>query len=137
MPTRRSKDRAAPAGAPLALALAVRACYEGRLRQEDLAAELGVHQTKVSKWATGVMRPTVDDIAAIEDACGRSRGFVLALSGHISTAGVVESRRHLAKVARAEAYALAAEKGGTADLRDTVRKRGRSRPRPGATKSGD
>ena len=117
----------------LLLPQAVRRCYEGRLRQEDVAQALGVHQSKVSKWATGTMRPTVEEISALEDACGRSRGFVLALAGLVTKAGVSEGLRELNELTRGGHYALAAERGGRADLSDVVRRSGRARPRRGAT----
>ena len=130
-----SGKRQQQSSAPLLLPQAVRRCYEGRLRQEDVAQALGVHQSKVSKWATGTMRPSVEEISAMEDACGRSRGFILALAGLVTTAGVSEGLQELTQLTRDGHYALAAERGGRADLADVVRRSGRARPRRGAARA--
>ncbi|HEY1119935.1 MAG TPA: helix-turn-helix transcriptional regulator [Acidimicrobiales bacterium] len=62
---------------------AIRHAYAGRLRQIDLAAKLGVDQTAISRWSRGTSRPQLEEIAAIEAACDRPRGFVLRLAGFV------------------------------------------------------
>lgn len=81
---------AAPTAAPAghadrrqALASAIRAAYAGRLTQRELAGHLGVAQNTVSRWATGEVEPRLDDIAAIEVACGLVNGHILRASGYV------------------------------------------------------
>lgn len=66
-----------------ALAAAIRAAYTGRLTQRELAGHLGVAQNTVSRWATGEVEPRLDDIAAIEVACGLVNGHILRASGYV------------------------------------------------------
>lgn|GEM_PF-1979164 len=66
-----------------ALAEAIRAAYSGRLTQRELAGHLGVAQNTVSRWATGEVEPRLDDIAAIEVACGLVNGHILRSSGYV------------------------------------------------------
>ncbi len=37
--------------------------------QEDLAQELGVHQSTLSRWASGKQRPDIDYILKLRDIC--------------------------------------------------------------------
>lgn len=66
-----------------ALAAAIRSAYTGRLTQRELAGHLGVAQNTVSRWATGEVEPRLDDIAAIEVACGLVNGHILRASGYV------------------------------------------------------
>jgi len=76
----RVKDRAASQ-----LAVAIRAAYAARLTQTELAGRLGVAQNSISRWSTGEVEPRLDDIAAIEDACGLARGHILRAAGFVAT----------------------------------------------------
>ncbi|MEY4173251.1 MAG: helix-turn-helix protein [Actinomycetota bacterium] len=67
------------------LAAAIRAAYASRLTQTELASVLGVAQNTISRWSTGEVEPRLDDIAAIEDACGLSRGHILRAAGFVAT----------------------------------------------------
>jgi transcriptional regulator with XRE-family HTH domain len=78
--TGRSKDRGSSP-----LASAIRAAYSSRLTQTELAAVLGVAQNTISRWSTGEVEPRLDDIAAIEDACGLTRGHVLRAAGYVAS----------------------------------------------------
>lgn len=62
---------------------AIRRAYAGRYTQADLARALGVDQTTVSSWSRGNSRPTLEQLAALEDACDRPLGFVLRLAGFV------------------------------------------------------
>ena len=73
-----------PSGSRPALAHAIRAAYSGRLTQRELAGHLGVAQNTVSRWATGEVEPRLDDIAAIERACGLVPGHVLRAAGYVA-----------------------------------------------------
>lgn len=77
----------APRGVLVAppLASAIRAAYTGRLTQTELASVLGVAQNTISRWSTGEVEPRLDDIAAIEDACGLARGHILRAAGYVAT----------------------------------------------------
>lgn len=70
---------------------AIRQAYTGRLRQIDLAERLGVDQTAISRWARGANRPQLEELAAIEEACGRPRGYILRLAGFVDEIVDVES----------------------------------------------
>lgn len=65
------------------LGSAIRTAYRGRLTQVELADYLGVAQNTVSRWSTGEVEPTLEQIAAIEDACGVDRGFILRAAGYV------------------------------------------------------
>ncbi len=71
---------------PLSLPDAVRAAYDGRLTQAELADAVGVRQNTVSRWATGRLRPTLEDLANIEQACDRPLGFILRAAGFVGDA---------------------------------------------------
>ena len=62
---------------------AIRSVYGGRFTQVELAARLGVAQNTVSRWSTGDIEPSLDDIARIEDVCGVPRGLVLRTAGYV------------------------------------------------------
>lgn len=62
----------------------------GPLTQEQLGERAGVGQPAVSRWERGDGAPTVVQIAAIEDAAGRGRGFVLRAAGYVDEVTTVE-----------------------------------------------
>lgn len=78
----RSRDRAASS-----LAAAIRSAYSSRLTQTELAGVLGVAQNTISRWSTGEVEPRLDDISAIEDACGLTRGHILRAAGYVASDG--------------------------------------------------
>ena len=65
------------------LGAAVRSAYLGRFTQAELAARLGVAQNTISRWSTGDVKPSLQDVARIEDACDVPRGFVLRSAGYV------------------------------------------------------
>jgi transcriptional regulator with XRE-family HTH domain len=75
----RTRERLAPP-----LAAAIRAAYAATLTQTELANVLGVAQNTISRWSTGEVEPRLDDIAAIEDACGLTRGHILRAAGYVA-----------------------------------------------------
>lgn len=101
----------------MSLGEAIKVAY-GRTTQDDIAKRIGTTQPTVSKWVRGETDPNFDQVAAIEDACDRPRGFILRLAGYVvDPVGVLdaidndaeiseESRamlRHLYEGARARA----------------------------------
>lgn len=62
----------------------------GAMTQRQLAAALRVDQSKVSRWERGIMEPTLDEIAAIEKATGRPRGWILVACGSVGDVASVE-----------------------------------------------
>jgi transcriptional regulator with XRE-family HTH domain len=62
---------------------AIRSVYAGRYTQVELAARLGVAQNTVSRWSTGDIEPSLDDIARIEDLCDVPRGVILRRAGYV------------------------------------------------------
>jgi len=62
---------------------AIRSVYAGRFTQVELAARLGVAQNTVSRWSTGDIEPSLDDIARIEDLCDVPRGVILRRAGYV------------------------------------------------------
>lgn len=65
------------------LGAAIRSAYQGRFTQSQLAARLGVAQNTISRWSTGDVKPSLQDVARIEDACDVPRGFVLRSAGYV------------------------------------------------------
>jgi transcriptional regulator with XRE-family HTH domain len=53
----------------------------GSMKQDALARAVGVDQPTISKWERGTVRPSLDDIARVEKATGRARGWVLIAAG--------------------------------------------------------
>lgn len=48
-------------------------------------------QARISRWKNGEVVPSPVELAALEDACGRQRGFVLRLAGLVEDAKTVRS----------------------------------------------
>lgn len=67
--------------APMPLHEAIRTAYAGRARQEDIADKIGINQSQISRWSRGENLPTLEQLAQIEDAAGRPRGFILNAAG--------------------------------------------------------
>ena len=65
------------------LGAAIRSAYQGRFTQSQLAARLGAAQNTISRWSTGDVKPSLQDVARIEDACDVPRGFVLRSAGYV------------------------------------------------------
>ena len=72
------------------LGAAIRSLYQGRFTQAELAARLGVAQNTVSRWSTGAVEPSLDDIARIEYLCEVPRGSVLRSAGYVIDLRTVE-----------------------------------------------
>ena len=53
----------------------------GALKQDALAKAVGTDQPTVSKWERGLVRPSLEDISAVEQATLRPRGWVLIAAG--------------------------------------------------------
>lgn len=75
----------------MTLADAIRFAYKGSLTQVELAEQLGVAQNTVSRWSTGDVEPSLDQIGAVEDACGLPRGFILRAAGYVDSSDSPEA----------------------------------------------
>lgn len=73
----------AAGAAGISLHDAIRAAYQGRVRQEDLAAVLEVDQGTVSRWSSGKSRPNIVQMRVIERMAGRPLGWIDAQCGLI------------------------------------------------------
>lgn len=73
-----------------AVAQAIRACYEGRLKQDELAKRTGIPQQTISRLALGDSAPKLRHLPAIEEACGRPRGWILIQAGYVNDVVTVE-----------------------------------------------
>lgn len=71
------------------LGAAVRAA-RGRMTQGELAAALGVDQPTISKWERDDIRPSLEQLRAIEETTGRRRGFILIAAGVVEDVTSVE-----------------------------------------------
>ena len=89
--TRSKSSSNGVAAGSMTLADAIRFAYKGTLTQVELAEELGVAQNTVSRWSTGDVEPSLDQIAAVEDACGLPRGFVLRAAGYVDASDSAEA----------------------------------------------
>ena len=54
------------------------------MSQERLAELIGTRQPRISAWVGGKNRPSLETIAAIEDATGRPRGWILERAGFVA-----------------------------------------------------
>lgn len=76
----------------MAMAQALSDLFAGRT-QAEIAAHLSaagfpIEQTKVSRWVRGATEPRLDEVAAVEQAMGRPRGWLLARAGYAELPGV-------------------------------------------------
>jgi transcriptional regulator with XRE-family HTH domain len=69
---------------------AIRAAYRGKFTQVQLAEILGVAQNTVSRWSTGDVEPSLDDLLRLEDVCGLTRGHILRAAGYVHDLGSAE-----------------------------------------------
>lgn len=71
---------------------AFRAAYEtAGLSQTQIADALdGVDQPAVSKWARGERPPPLWVLPAIDELCGKPRGYVLRLAGYVDDVDVAD-----------------------------------------------
>lgn len=68
---------------PMTLPAAIRACRSGRLTQDELAAKASIGQSTLSQWENGKSTPDLNQVRAIEDACGRPRGWIAVQAGYV------------------------------------------------------
>ena len=61
------------------------------MTQETLADAIDVDQPSVSRWERDEQRPSLEQIAAVEAATGRRRGFVLLAAGLVEGVSSVEA----------------------------------------------
>jgi transcriptional regulator with XRE-family HTH domain len=69
---------------PVELHEAIRAAYEGRVRQEDIAESIGVDQATVSRWARGRSIPNIVQMSKIEQLADRPAGWISIQAGLIA-----------------------------------------------------
>jgi len=69
---------------------AIRAAYRGKFTQVQLAEMLGVAQNTISRWSTGDVEPSLDDLIRLEDVCGLARGHILRAAGYVEELGAAE-----------------------------------------------
>jgi transcriptional regulator with XRE-family HTH domain len=69
---------------------AIRAAYRGKFTQVQLAQMLGVAQNTISRWSTGDVEPSLDDLIQLEDVCGLARGHILRAAGYVQELGAAE-----------------------------------------------
>jgi len=75
----------------MTLAAAIKRAYTGRLTQTELAQRLGTDQSRISKWVSGNgPEPSYAELARLEDALGRPRGYVLRAAGYVVDATTTE-----------------------------------------------
>lgn len=53
------------------------------LKQEEIAAALGVDQATVSRWARGLQRIDLDYFPEIDRLCEQATGYMLTLAGYV------------------------------------------------------
>src|SRR5258708_14751714 len=63
----------------------------GDMTQVALADAVGVDQPTVSRWERDEQRPSLEQIAAVETAARRRRGFILVSAGSVECAQSVEN----------------------------------------------
>lgn len=82
----RSSSTTTTAGipSPAQRGAAIRAAYRGRFTQVQLAEILGVAQNTISRWSTGDVEPSLDDLVRLEETCGLPRGHILRSAGYVS-----------------------------------------------------
>lgn len=83
-------DPAAIARKKVRLGPAIRQA-RGDMTQTTLADAVGVDQPTVSRWERDEQRPSLEQLAAVDAATGRRRGFVLIAAGLIEGVHAVEA----------------------------------------------
>lgn len=63
----------------------------GDMTQTTLADAVGVDQPTVSRWERDEQRPSLEQLAAVDAATGRQRGFVLIAAGLVQGVQSVEA----------------------------------------------
>jgi transcriptional regulator with XRE-family HTH domain len=63
----------------------------GDMTQTTLADAVGVDQPTVSRWERDEQRPSLEQLAAVDAATGRRRGFVLIAAGLVEGVQSVEA----------------------------------------------
>ena len=83
-------DPAAIARQKVRLGPAIRQA-RGDMTQTSLADAIGVDQPTVSRWERDEQRPSLEQLAAVDAATGRRRGFVLIAAGLVDGIASVEA----------------------------------------------
>lgn len=84
------EDPAATARRRVRLGPAIREA-RGDMTQTTLADAVGVDQPTVSRWERDEQRPSLEQLAAVDAATGRRRGFVLIAAGLVEGVQSVEA----------------------------------------------
>ena len=126
-----SEARAAKARAQ-ALGAAIR-CHRGEMTQTGLAIRLGVSQSAISQWETGVIQVTCEHIAKIERVLAVRTGTLLVEAGFLdeSLLGLDAGRRYAIWKLQ-EAVALLAHQETSPDLEERIE----GSPRPAGLADG-
>lgn len=85
-----SEDPAVIARQKVRLGPAIRQA-RGDMTQTTLADAVGVDQPTVSRWERDEQRPSLEQLAAVDAATGRRRGFVLIAAGLVEGVQSVEA----------------------------------------------
>ena len=75
------------------LGQAIHAACDGVMTRRELAEKLGMSLSGVNSWAAGSRAPTLDDIARLEEACNRPRGWILSRAGYAVSEVDIETER--------------------------------------------
>lgn len=71
----------------------ITALLMGDMPRAEFAARIGVDTSSVTRMLDGKQSLTFERIMVMEDACGRPRGFILALAGYATAEGVRAAER--------------------------------------------
>lgn len=71
---------------------AIAKCRGESHSQFQLALALGMTPSGVAKWEQNERQPKLVEITRVEEACGRPRGFILALAGFVTDEGLKAAR---------------------------------------------
>jgi transcriptional regulator with XRE-family HTH domain/tetratricopeptide (TPR) repeat protein len=78
------------------LGTVIRRTYrEAGVRQEDLAAAVGVSQSTISDWVNGRSEPSVSQIVALDRACGQPNGYIMRQAGLLDETTVERELDHI------------------------------------------
>lgn len=75
------------------LGQAIHACCDGVMTRRELAEKLSMSLSGVNSWAAGSRAPSLDDIARLEEACNRPRGWILSRAGYAVSEVDIETER--------------------------------------------